>query len=356
MATLTRTALSSRPKPASSLQARGPALLTVAILIWVLLGAAAVPDQAQAGAAPDAHAAGPAALLDATLGFDQDQYAVVVNDTITLDLAVEDVANLAAWEVKLSFDPARLEIAQVTPGPFLAITGRTVESLQLAPGSRQLSLGGYTYGDLPAVSGAGLLARLTVRGLAAGQAPITLSGPILAGMDGSGVRPLPVAASGAVVNVTQPLAVALASFQATAQRDGILVAWETVSELDNQGFNLYRAADPAAPQELLAFIPSQAPGSSQGFIYEWLDSDVTAGETVYYWLESIDASGAPAIFGPVSATLQAPSAVALAGIQAAAEAGEGGGWPWVLARVVALHVVVLALTPPIAAGGHSPRG
>lgn len=336
MATSTRTTLSSRPKPASLLRTRGPALLTVAALIWVLLGAAGGLEQARTGAAPGAHAAGSATLLDATLRFDQDPYAVVVNDTITLDLVVEDVANLAGWEVKLSFDPTLLEITQVAPGPFLASTDRITESLQLALAAGQLAIGGYTYGDPEPVSGAGVLAQLTVRGLAAGQAPITLSDPILAGMDGSGVLSLPVAASGAVVNVTQPLAVALASFQATAQRDAILVSWETVSELDNQGFNLYRAADPAAPQELLAFIPSQAPGSSQGFAYEWLDSDVTAGETVYYWLEAIDASGAPALFGPVSATLQAPSVVALAGIQAAAEAGAAGGWPWVLAGVLAL--------------------
>lgn len=336
MAASTRSTLSSRARRASLFRSRGPVLLTVAALIWVLLGATGGLEQARTGAAPGAHAAEPSILLDATLGFDQDQYAVVVDDTITLDLVVEDVANLAAWEVKLNFDPALLEVTQVAPGPFLASTGQITESLQLALAAGQLALGGYTYGDLPAASGSGVLAQLTVRGLAAGQAPITLSDPILAGMDGSGVQSLPVTANGAVVNVTQPLAVALASFQATAQRDGILVAWETVSELDNQGFNLYRAADPAAPQELLAFIPSQAPGSSQGFAYEWLDSDVTAGETVYYWLEAIDASGAPALFGPVSATLQAPSAIALAGIHATTEAHIGGGWPWALASVLAL--------------------
>jgi hypothetical protein len=298
----------------------------------VLLGAAGGLEQAQAGAAPDAHAAGAPALLDATLGFDQDQYAVVVNDTITLALVVEDVANLAGWEVKLSFDPTLLEVTQVAPGPFLASTGRITESLQLVLAAGQLTIGGYTYGDPEPVSGAGVLARLTVRGLAAGQAPITLSDPILAGMDGSGVQSLPVTATGAVVNVTQPLAVALASFQATAQRDGILVSWETTSELDNQGFNLYRAADPAAPQELLAFIPSQAPGSSQGFAYEWLEGDVAPGQTMFYWLEVVDLAGVAALHGPVSATFQAPTAVTVAGVRAAL-AGRALADRWVIAGV-----------------------
>ncbi|HSN73785.1 MAG TPA: right-handed parallel beta-helix repeat-containing protein, partial [Anaerolineae bacterium] len=77
------------------------------------------------------------------------------------------------------------------------------------------------------------------------------------------------------------LAVSLASFEAVAQADDVLLRWETVSEVDNTGFNLYRATRVDGEQTLLAFIPSQAPGSSQGFAYEWLDSDVTAGETYH---------------------------------------------------------------------------
>ena len=53
----------------------------------------------------------------------------------------------------------------------------------------------------------------------------------------------------------------LASFDAQAMSDHILLTWETVSEVDNSGFNLYRSASPAAPDELLAYVPSQAPGS-----------------------------------------------------------------------------------------------
>jgi len=64
-----------------------------------------------------------------------------------------------------------------------------------------------------------------------------------------------------------PLAVTLASFDAAQQGDAVVVAWETVSELDNQSFNLYRAARAGGARVLLASIPSQAPGSTQGFAY-----------------------------------------------------------------------------------------
>jgi len=85
-----------------------------------------------------------------------------------------------------------------------------------------------------------------------------------------------------------PLAVTLASFEAQAQTNSILLTWETVSEIDNAGFNLYRSNSSAGPGELQAFVPSAAPGSSQGAIYEWTDLDVQPGVTYFYWLEAID--------------------------------------------------------------------
>ena len=45
----------------------------------------------------------------------------------------------------------------------------------------------------------------------------------------------------AMYNCPSPLAVDLAAFTATAGADGVTLAWETVSETDNAGFNVYRA-------------------------------------------------------------------------------------------------------------------
>ena len=57
------------------------------------------------------------------------------------------------------------------------------------------------------------------------------------------------------------LAVTLANFTAVAQPDHVLVTWETVSELNNAGFNLYRDTSPAGPgvQVNSTLIPSRAP-------------------------------------------------------------------------------------------------
>jgi hypothetical protein len=117
-----------------------------------------------------------------------------------------------------------------------------------------------------------------------------------------------------------PLAVLLAGFEASAQPDHILVAWETVSELNNTGFNLYRSLSPSDQPALLGFTPSAAPGSNSGVAYRFQDFDVQPGLTYWYWLDAVDHSGAATRFDPVSATFQSPTAVALGRLTAGAAA------------------------------------
>jgi hypothetical protein len=59
-----------------------------------------------------------------------------VSSTVAVEIRVEDVANLGAYEWGLAYDPALLRLDNVTNGPFLGSTGRTVPpcSLLLPPG------------------------------------------------------------------------------------------------------------------------------------------------------------------------------------------------------------------------------
>ncbi len=127
-----------------------------------------------------------------------------------------------------------------------------------------------------------------------------------------------------------PLAVTLASFAAQGQADRVVVTWETVSELDNAGFNLYSGlkAD-GSDRALLTYVPSQAPGSTQGAAYTFEDAAVEAGQTYWYWLEDVDLNGATTLHGPVSATVQAPTAVTLSSVSASPAAG-ASALPWLL--------------------------
>ncbi|MEZ4767402.1 MAG: hypothetical protein R2844_03140 [Caldilineales bacterium] len=148
-----------------------------------------------------------------------------------------------------------------------------------------------------------------------------------------------------------PLAVTLASF--TAQQDGasILVAWETVSEIDCAGFNLYRGFnDDWSGANLQAFVPSQAPGSAQGFVYDYRDADVEPGPTYRYWLEDVDLSGQGAQHGPVTVTLADPTAVTLAELTANA------GAVLALPELMLATALLLALAAALTASRELKRG
>ena len=139
------------------------------------------------------------------------------------------------------------------------------------------------------------------------------------------------------------LVVTLGSFTAQGGADRVAVAWETVSEQGNAGFNLYRSDSAAGPQTLLVYVPSQAPGAGQGFAYGYEDLAVQAGATYWYWLEDVSLSGATTLHGPVSATVQSPTAVRLAGALDASAAGPANGWPAGALAALALALMVWRL-------------
>jgi hypothetical protein len=129
----------------------------------------------------------------------------------------------------------------------------------------------------------------------------------------------------------RPLAVTLAAFDAQPYEDGVLVTWETVSEINNTGFNLYRAEDAAGLRTLLTFLASPAPGSLPGASYSYEDAPLPVGQTYWYWIEDISTSGTAAWHGPVNATTQAPTSVGLTRVQAASAGSTRLAWPAVLA-------------------------
>jgi hypothetical protein len=96
-----------------------------------------------------------------------------------------------------------------------------------------------------------------------------------------------------VLQQTNPLAVRLADFTAAPGGGGVRLTWETVSELDNLGFHLYRVAEGGDVWLRLdtVLIPSQAPGAPGGYAYTWLDRSVQRGTTYRYRLEAVGLSG-----------------------------------------------------------------
>jgi hypothetical protein len=127
------------------------------------------------------------------------------------------------------------------------------------------------------------------------------------------------------VTVAAPAAAQLAGFTATQEGEQVLLQWETVSEQGNAGFHLYRSTSPDSEGERLnpALIASEAPNSSEGFAYQWVDNDVEVGTTYYYWLEAVDLSGTTSRYGPASVEVNTPTALALDTFTAGRGAGGG---------------------------------
>ena len=98
-------------------------------------------------------------------------------------------------------------------------------------------------------------------------------------------------------------AVTLSYFTAEPRGVHVALAWETGTEIDNAGFNLYRASAPDGPYVKVnaALIAAQGDPTS-GASYTFLDRGLAPG-TYFYKLEDIDLSGVTMFHGPISATV-----------------------------------------------------
>jgi hypothetical protein len=103
--------------------------------------------------------------------------------------------------------------------------------------------------------------------------------------------------------VGAPTAIELLSFIAQPSTDHVTLAWQTGTEVDNAGFNLWRAeaADDTYTKLNDTLIPAQGDPVS-GASYTYTDDDVIQGNTYYYKLEDVDTRGVSTLHGPVSAT------------------------------------------------------
>ena len=105
-----------------------------------------------------------------------------------------------------------------------------------------------------------------------------------------------------VITEVAETGVSLNHISAALVEKAVEISWETASEVNNLGFNLYRGLSAAGPKEKLNqdFIPSQVIGSTSGARYTYLDRDLLEGGNYFYWLESIDLSGGTRLYGPVN--------------------------------------------------------
>lgn len=98
-------------------------------------------------------------------------------------------------------------------------------------------------------------------------------------------------------------AITLLSFTATVRGAQVHIAWETGTETDNAGFNLYRATAPDGAYTRIndRLIPARGEAAS-GARYSF--ADAPGFGAFYYKLEAVDTHGARTQYGPVRAVVK----------------------------------------------------
>lgn len=89
----------------------------------------------------------------------------------------------------------------------------------------------------------------------------------------------------------KPTAIELSYFSAERKTGAVVLTWTTGSEVNNEGFNIYRAESLTGP--FIRINPSLIParGSIGGGTYSLTDTDLKDGQTYYYRLEDINVNG-----------------------------------------------------------------
>ncbi len=90
----------------------------------------------------------------------------------------------------------------------------------------------------------------------------------------------------------------LAYFSATPQDGQVLLEWETVTEIANDGFYINRSlAENSGYSRVSPFIPSQG-GNLSGAIYQFYDRGVTNGLVYWYLLEAVNLDQSTEFYQP----------------------------------------------------------
>lgn len=102
---------------------------------------------------------------------------------------------------------------------------------------------------------------------------------------------------------TDETLIELASFDVQALNGAVRIAWETAAEIDNAGFNIYRAEDADGDYERINASIIPAEGSvTEGAAYTFTDRTAQNGKTYYYRLQDVDSEGEAKMHEPQSAT------------------------------------------------------
>ncbi len=107
------------------------------------------------------------------------------------------------------------------------------------------------------------------------------------------------------ISCDDPTVVTLVSLTATSTLRAAHIKWETATEIDNIGFNVWRSEGATGRYTKInnSILVSQG-DAFRGANYSYHDTNVVPGRTYRYQLEDVEIDGTSALHGPVSVTVK----------------------------------------------------
>ena len=264
------------------------------------------------------------------LSFLSSPMLVCVDRTFIVDVWMDNVSDLYAYQIEVtSNNPTAIEMTKIENGDFL------IGDLMALPwGSQTAGRRAFTATkkyQIPGSSGSGSLVRITMRALQPGKEvifAITTTGDYPTMLTNSDIdeppeqRIIPFTPISGVIytdDCAVPTSVNLLGFNGSSSAGAVNLTWETASETQNLGFNLYRANSPDGARVKIntKLIRSHGGAGNQiGSTYEYRDAPKAAGGVLgsilrqakngrpyFYWLEDIDVNGKAELHGPIEVKL-----------------------------------------------------
>ncbi len=161
-------------------------LVRIVVLSVLLLGTSCAPS-------------GPAIMVDVSAS------SARVNDVVTIPIQVENIADLTAVEVHLSFDPSVLEVVQLNDGGFVQVDFAVQNTFDNTAGTIDYAVAQI---NRPPAKGSGVLFEIVFRAKAAGESSVSFhetpavpAGALLSDSKGVAIQ---VSLTGGNVSVSQP--------------------------------------------------------------------------------------------------------------------------------------------------------
>jgi hypothetical protein len=130
----------------------------------------------------------PAPVLPVTLRVSPASQSVTQSGTFSVDVVVENVNGLGAYEVGIQYDESVLSFSSAEDGSFLGSSGRTVTCPIFSSGVGSVRLACATLGAEPAgPSGNGVLATFVFLGETPGASTLTLASPVITFINGAAI-------------------------------------------------------------------------------------------------------------------------------------------------------------------------